>query len=137
MASFNWITALLGGILIGISATILLALNGRIAGISGIVNGAIWGDARENWRWLFLSGMLLGGTFYENFFAPRPTPISTFAPLAMIIGGFLVGFGTRMGSGCTSGHGVCGLGRLSPRSAVAVVTFLITAFITVFIIRHG
>lgn len=137
MASFDWVSALLGGMLIGTSATLLLAFNGRIAGISGIVNGAIWGDARENWRWIFLVGMLVGGACYENFFAPRPTPISTFAPLTMIIGGFLVGFGTRLGSGCTSGHGVCGLGRLSPRSLVAVITFLTTAFITVFIIRHG
>ncbi|MGB3534652.1 MAG: YeeE/YedE thiosulfate transporter family protein [Microcoleaceae cyanobacterium] len=137
MVAFNWISALLGGILIGISATMMLAFNGRIAGMSGIINGAIWGDARQNWRWIFLSGMLLGGTIYENFFAPRPTPISTFAPLAMILGGFLVGFGTRMGSGCTSGHGVCGLGRLSPRSGVAAIAFLTTAVITVFIIGHG
>ncbi len=137
MVAFNWVTALFGGILMGISATVLLAFNGRIAGISGIVNGAIWGDARENWRWIFLTGMLLGGAFYENLLAPKPTPISTFAPLTMIVGGFLVGFGTRLCSGCTSGHGVCGLGRLSPRSFVAVIVFLTTASITVFITHHG
>lgn len=136
MAEFNWMTALFGGVSIGISATILLAFNGRIAGISGIVNGAMDFTDREAWRWFFIMGMLVGGGLYEYAFSPQPTPTSNFAPWAMIIGGFLVGFGTRMGSGCTSGHGVCGLGRLSPRSLVAVATFLATGFATVFIIHH-
>jgi uncharacterized protein len=136
MADFNWATALGGGILIGVSATILLAFNGRIAGISGIVNGAITFTKEELWRWVFLLGMLLGGGLYEYGLAPQPTPTSTFAPWAMIVGGFLVGFGTRMGGGCTSGHGVCGLGRFSPRSGVAVVTFLIAGMMTVWLFRH-
>ncbi|MBD3559854.1 YeeE/YedE family protein, partial [Planktothrix sp. FACHB-1355] len=76
------------------------------------------------------------GILYENVLAPQPTPTAAFSPWAMIIGGFLVGFGTRMGSGCTSGHGVCGLGRLSMRSLVAVLTFMITAILTVFVVRH-
>lgn len=136
MATFNWLTALGGGMLIGLSATLLLAFNGRIAGISGIVNGAIDLTHRELWRWLFLLGLLGGGALYEYVLAPQPTPHSTFAPWAMIVGGFLVGFGTRMGNGCTSGHGVCGLGRLSVRSLVAVITFLVTAILTVFVVRH-
>ncbi|MFB2836093.1 YeeE/YedE family protein [Floridanema evergladense] len=136
MANFNWIYALIGGILIGLSATLLLAFNGRIAGISGIFNGAIAFNKQEVWRWMFILGMLLGGIFSEYVLAPQPTPKSTFVPWAMIIGGFLVGFGTRMGSGCTSGHGVCGLGRLSARSLIAVLTFMITAILTVFIVRH-
>jgi uncharacterized protein len=136
MATFNWITALSGGILIGISATLLLSFNGRIAGISGIVNGAIDLTQRELWRWLFLLGLLGGGALYEYTLAAQPTPHSTFAPWAMVVGGFLVGFGTRMGNGCTSGHGVCGLGRLSGRSLVAVITFLLTAILTVFVVRH-
>lgn len=136
MAEFNWLTALLGGVLIGSSATLLLAFNGRIAGISGMINGAITFTKGEAWRWIFILGMLLGGVLYEYVLPLPPTPKSTFAPLAMIIGGFLVGFGTRMGSGCTSGHGVCGLGRLSTRSLVAVLIFLITAIFTVFIVRH-
>jgi uncharacterized protein len=136
MAEFNWVTALMGGVLIGSSATILLAFNGRIAGISGIVNGAITFAKDEVWRWVFLLGLLLGGALYEYGLASQPTPTSTFVPWAMIIGGFLVGFGTRMGSGCTSGHGVCGLGRLSTRSLVAVLTFLSTAMLTVFVVRH-
>jgi uncharacterized protein len=137
MAEFNWLAALSGGILIGISATLLLAFNGRIAGISGILNGAINATNRESWRWLFLVGMLGGGALYEYFLAPQPTPRSVFTPWAMVLGGFLVGFGTRMGSGCTSGHGVCGLGRLSGRSLVAVLTFMSTAILTVFVVRHG
>lgn len=136
MTEFNPITALLGGILIGLSATLLLMGNGRIAGISGMVNGAITFKPAEAWRWLFLLGMVIGGGLYEYVFAPQPTPVSSFTPLAMIIGGFLVGFGTRMGNGCTSGHGVCGLGRLSWRSLVAVLTFLSSGFITVFVVRH-
>ncbi|HEY9649525.1 MAG TPA: YeeE/YedE family protein [Coleofasciculaceae cyanobacterium] len=136
MAEFNWLTALVGGVLIGLSATLLLAFNGRIAGISGMVNGAITFTKKEVWRWMFLFGMLLGGMLYEYGFASLPTPTSTFAPWAMIVGGLLVGFGTRMGSGCTSGHGVCGLGRLSVRSLVAVLTFVITAILTVFVVRH-
>lgn len=136
MAEFNWITALLGGILIGVSATILLAFNGRIAGISGMVNGAITFKQRDRWRWIFLLGLLIGGALYEYGFALQPTPRSTFSPIAMIVGGLLVGFGTRMGNGCTSGHGVCGLGRLSMRSLIAVLTFLITAIATVFVLRH-
>jgi uncharacterized protein len=136
MADFNWATALSGGILIGVSATILLAFNGQIAGISGIVNGAITFTKEELWRWVFLLGMLLGGGLYEYGLAPQPTPTSTFAPWAMIVGGFLVGFGTRMGGGCTSGHGVCGLGRFTPRSGVAVVMFLIAGMMTVWLFRH-
>ncbi|ESA34195.1 membrane protein [Leptolyngbya sp. Heron Island J] len=131
----TWVTGFLGGLLIGLSATLLLAFNGRIAGISGIVNGAIQGD--EIWRWLFIAGMLLGGLVYEHGLAAEVTPRPILAPGSMILGGFLVGFGTRLGNGCTSGHGVCGLGRLSLRSLVAVLTFLTTAMVTVWITRHG
>lgn len=136
MADFYWPAALLGGILIGISATLLLAFNGRIAGISGILNGAIRFAAAERWRWIFLIGMLMGGALYEYMIAPAPTPRVSLVPVSMVLGGFLVGFGTRMGNGCTSGHGVCGLGRLSGRSLVAVLTFLTTAILTVFVTRH-
>lgn len=136
IAEFNWITGLVGGMLIGLSATIMLAFSGRITGISGMVNNALTFRVEEAWRWLFLGGMLAGAAIYEYVLAAQPTPTSSFVPWAMIAGGFLVGFGTRMGNGCTSGHGVCGLGRRSPRSLVAVVTFMATGMLTVFIFRQ-
>ncbi|MGG6238797.1 YeeE/YedE family protein [Nodosilinea sp. AN01ver1] len=132
----EWLYGLFGGILIGLSATLLLALNGRIAGISGMVNGAITFNPAEVWRWLFLLGLVAGGLVYEYALAPQPTPTYPFAPVTMIVAGLLVGFGTRMGNGCTSGHGVCGLGRLSGRSLVAVITFMATGIATVFFARH-
>ncbi|MGB3614506.1 MAG: YeeE/YedE family protein [Elainellaceae cyanobacterium] len=135
MPDFIWFSALVGGALIGLSATFLLAFNGRIAGISGMINGVLK-RRPEPWRGVFILGLLLGASIYEHGLATSPTPRSTFSPWAMVVGGFLVGFGTRLGNGCTSGHGVCGLGRLSPRSLVAVLTFMSTAILTVFITRH-
>ncbi|MFQ4138224.1 YeeE/YedE family protein [Nodosilinea sp. PGN35] len=132
----EWWYGLVGGILIGLSATLLLALNGRIAGISGMVNGAMTFAAAEVWRWLFLLGLVAGGLIYEYVLAPQPTPTYPFAPLTMTVAGLLVGFGTRLGNGCTSGHGVCGLGWLSGRSLVAVLTFMATGIATVFVTRH-
>lgn len=129
----EWLYGLFGGILIGLSATLLLALNGRIAGISGMVSGAITFTTEESWRWLFLLGLVAGGLVYAYVLAPQPTPTYPFAPGTMIVAGLLVGFGTRLGNGCTSGHGVCGLGRLSGRSLVAVLTFMTTGIVTVFI----
>lgn len=136
MTTVNGLAALSGGMLIGISATVLLLMSGRIAGISGMVNGAITFAKEELWRWSFIAGLLLGAAMYEYGVAAQPTPRSPFAPVAMIVGGLLVGWGTRLGNGCTSGHGVCGLGRLSVRSLVAVLTFLIMGMLTVFVIRH-
>ena len=140
IAHVPWRSALLGGVLIGGSATVLLAFSGRIAGISGMINGAVTFQRSERWRWWFLGGMLLGGVLYEYGLVPRlaleQTPIQDLAPVSMILGGLLVGIGTRMGNGCTSGHGVCGLGRLSVRSLGAVLTFLATAMVTVFVVRH-
>ncbi|MFM7470905.1 MAG: YeeE/YedE family protein [Nodosilinea sp.] len=134
--AIEWWYGLLGGGLIGLSAALLLAFNGRIAGISGILNGAISFTPAQRWCWFFLAGLIGGGLIYEYGLAPRPTPTYSFSPLTMIVAGFLVGFGTRMGGGCTSGHGVCGLGRLSLRSLVAVLTFMVTGAITVFVRRH-
>lgn len=132
----EWWYGLLGGVLIGLSATLLLAFNGRIAGISGMVSGAIAFTTDEAWRWLFLLGLVAGGLLYEYALAPQATPTYPFAPVAMIVAGLAVGFGTRLGNGCTSGHGVCGLGRLSGRSLVAVITFMSTGIATVFVTRH-
>ncbi len=136
MTEFNGIPALAGGLLIGLSATMLLAFNGRIAGISGIVSGSLGWAADRQWRRLFLVGMVLGGLLYEYGLAASPTPTPTAGGWPLVLGGFLVGFGTRLGNGCTSGHGVCGLGRLSLRSLAAVITFLSTAMVTVYLTRH-
>jgi hypothetical protein len=136
-SDINWMAALAGGILTGLGATLLLWLNGRIAGVSGVLNGAINPAAPDKgWRWMFLLGVVGGGLIYELGFSSTPTPVYALLPVAMILGGFLVGYGARMGNGCTSGHGVCGLGRLSPRSFAAVATFMTAAIATVYVIRH-
>ncbi len=132
----HWMMGLWGGGLIGLSATLLLAFNGRIAGISGIVNGAMTFTEAARWQGWFLVGLLAGGGLYEYVLVAQPLPPAPVAPWSMVIGGVLVGVGTRMGNGCTSGHGVCGLGRLSVRSLVAVLTFMTTAALTVFVTRH-
>lgn len=126
----------LGGILIGLSATLLLLFNGRIAGISGILNGLIQNSRSSDswWRISFLFGLMGAGALMMHLLGRETTSAASWPML--VIGGVLVGFGTRMGNGCTSGHGVCGLGRLSKRSFLAVIMFMLTAFITVFITRH-
>jgi uncharacterized membrane protein YedE/YeeE len=139
MENFTPVTGLIGGIIIGIAATVLLWFNGRIAGISGIFNGMITirrkGDVL--WRFLFILGMVAGGVVHQLFMVEEMTYRPLGAPLwLLIVGGIIVGYGTTMGSGCASGHGVCGLGRLSVRSLVAVVLFLGTGILTTFIVRH-
>jgi uncharacterized membrane protein YedE/YeeE len=129
-------TALAGGLLIGIAAGMFVLLNGRIAGISGIVGGllrAARGDVA--WRIAFLAGLLAAPLIYAVA-APLPVPRIDAGYGALVLAGLLVGLGTRYGSGCTSGHGVCGLSRLSPRSLAATGTFMAAGFATVFVIRH-
>jgi uncharacterized membrane protein YedE/YeeE len=125
---------LTSGVLLGLSAMWLLLSLGRIAGISGIVWGSLAGPERA-WRWLFLTGLLAGGLLTHNIIG-QPVPAESAAPLWLIAAsGLLVGLGTRMGGGCTSGHGVCGLGRRSPRSLVATATFMTIGVVTVFIMQ--
>lgn len=137
IVNFTHWSGVIGGALIGLSASALLWLNGRIAGISGILDGALARPGSETfWRWLFLLG-LLGGAAIEFWLVPGSRAFQTHLRWpAFLLAGVLVGFGTRLGGGCTSGHGVCGLGRLSARSLVATVTFLATGTVTVFIVRH-
>ncbi len=128
--------ALAGGLLIGLAAALFVLLNGRIAGISGILGGLLR-PARGDigWRLAFALGIVAAPAVYLLFAAlPRPQVDAGFAEL--IVAGLLVGVGTRYGSGCTSGHGVCGLSRLSPRSLVATLVFMAAGFATVFVIRH-
>lgn len=137
MENFTPISALIGGLLIGGAATLTLWANGRIAGISGILSGVIVpGSSDRIWRILFVLGMLTGAVAYVvTRGAPAELELQV-GPAGAIIAGLLVGFGTRLGSGCTSGHGICGLARFSRRSFAATLVFMATAIITVFVIRH-
>jgi uncharacterized membrane protein YedE/YeeE len=135
LESIMW--ALLGGILIGLAATFLMLLNGRIAGISGILSGVFFQTKGDMfWRIAFIVGLLAGG-LVAPFIFQRPFVFELNASLPMLlVGGFLVGFGTRMGSGCTSGHSVCGIARFSWRSISATITFILSAMLTVALIRY-
>ena len=132
--------SLAGGVLIGLSAALLIALLGRIAGISGITGALLqlptWSSVKQwGWRLAFVVGMCAAPLIWQ-LFAPLPAMTMPSSPALIIIAGLLVGFGTRLGSGCTSGHGVCGLSRLSVRSLAATLTFIATGAITVFVMRH-
>ncbi len=125
---FTPIAAIIGGLLIGLASAALLALNGRIAGISGIFDGALFRrdePGESSWRWTFLAGLILGGAGYVLFTGVDPAAVALErSSILVVVAGLLVGFGTRMSNGCTSGHGVCGNARLSPRSIVATLTFM-------------
>lgn len=127
--------ALSGGLLIGVASWILLAGIGRVSGVSGITSGVLTSKRQPSlWRWAFLIGLVGGGALFTWLLA---TPaVEMRSALMLIPAGFLVGFGTVLGSGCTSGHGVCGLGRRSRRSALAVAIFMVTAMFTVFMVAH-
>ena len=137
MDNFTPVSALIGGGLIGLAAAALLLFNGRIAGISGIVGDLLGPSAAEwGWRVAFLLGLVAGPLVYQAVAGGTLTvTIDAQLPI-LIIGGFLVGFGTNFGSGCTSGHGVCGIARLSPRSIVATAVFMSAGMITVYVMRH-
>jgi uncharacterized protein len=136
MTDFTPVLSLCGGALIGLSATLLMAFHGKIAGMTGIMAGVLPPFAADwGWRAAFLIGAILspmvfvalGGTI--DFFVPLSST-------ALVIGGLIVGIGVTFGSGCTSGHGICGLARFSPRSLAATITFMAAAIVTVFVIRH-
>ncbi|MDM4767165.1 YeeE/YedE family protein [Pelomonas sp. SE-A7] len=134
-------SALLGGALIGLAAALYLLGNGRIAGIAGIVGGALQqlrsgGRIKPDAvRLLFIAGLLIAPWAWQ-LFAPLPVARVDVGPLGLVIAGLLVGFGVRLGNGCTSGHGVCGLSRLSPRSLANVLAFMGAGFVTVYVLRH-
>ncbi|MCB1383771.1 MAG: YeeE/YedE family protein [Notoacmeibacter sp.] len=136
ITDFTPYQSLTGGVLIGLSAVMLMAFNGRIAGMTGILGGILPPYAPNNgWRIAFLIGAVAAPVLYVLMGGAVPfgVPIST---AEMIVGGFIVGIGVTYGSGCTSGHGVCGMARLSPRSIVATITFMITTGLTVYVMRH-
>jgi uncharacterized membrane protein YedE/YeeE len=137
MENFTPSAALVGGALIGLSAVALMGLTGRIAGISGIAGGLLASTAGDTaWRWAFVVGLVGGTLLYRAGGGPLEVLQFSGTPLTLIAAGLLVGFGSGLGSGCTSGHGVCGIARLSKRSALSVATFLITAALTVYVTRH-
>ena len=129
------VNALIGGLLIGVAATLLLWLNGRVAGVSGVIINVIFSKERL-WPALFLAGIAGGALLVYALGGAAPVPRATFPVWLLALSGVFVGFGTALARGCTSGHGVCGLGRLSLRSLVATLTFLIVAIVTTFVVRH-
>jgi uncharacterized protein len=137
MTEPNIFGGLIGGALIGLAAVLLLALNGRIAGVSGILSGLITSTSRGErfWCLAFVFGLIAGAGLYVLARGGLPLELQA-GRLTLLFAGLLVGVGTRLGSGCTSGHGVCGLARRSPRSLVATMIFMVTAALTVFLTRH-
>lgn len=124
-----------GGVFIGLSAILLLIFHGRIAGISGIVNGIIhWHQSDSKWRVYFVLGLLLGGVFVKAL-APESFDIRVAQPMLLVVAGLAVGFGTVLGSGCTSGHGVCGVSRASKRSLIATLIFMVSGMVMVALLR--
>lgn len=137
MTEFTPWTALLGGGLIGLASAILLLSQSRIAGVSGIAAGLLQSAGKaESWRWMFIAGLVLGTVLYTWVGGDTSRIVITSDTTTLVVSGLLVGFGTRMGGGCTSGHGVCGISRGSIRSIVATLTFMSTAAIVVYITRH-
>lgn len=137
MTDFTPFQSLLGGALIGLAAVLLMAFHGRIAGMTGILTGVI-PPLSSGWQWrvAFLAGSIVSPLLFQLFAGTLAFDVPVRTP-ALILGGFIVGIGVHFGSGCPSGHGICGIAHLSPRSIAAVVTFMAAAFVTVFVIRHG
>jgi uncharacterized membrane protein YedE/YeeE len=136
MTDFTPFQSLFGGVLIGLSAVLLMALHGRIAGMTGILTG-ILPPVASDWRWraAFLVGAIAAPLLYGLAGGAIPFSVPVATP-ALVVGGLLVGIGVHFGNGCPSGHGICGLARFSPRSLAAVATFMAAAFVTVYVVRH-
>ncbi len=131
----DFILPLAGGLLIGTSALLMLLVLGRITGISGIYAALFGKEPGGAWRWAFVAGLLAGPLLY-HWLSASPAPLPSDAPAVLtVLAGLLVGFGTRYAGGCTSGHGVCGIGRLSPRSMAATAAFIGAGMLTVFLVR--
>jgi len=135
---FTPLASLAGGVLIGLSAVLLMVFQGRILGATGILSGLMSGDVPgdKSWRAAMMVGMIAGPLLVLALTGQMPVVEVPISLPMILIGGFIVGIGVTFGSGCTSGHGVCGIARLSPRSIVATLTFMVVAFLTVYIIRH-
>jgi uncharacterized protein len=138
MHNLTPLSGLFGGVLIGLAAAMLMVLTGRLAGVSGIVGGLLQArPADQGWRIAFVAGLIAAPLMAALFGAPLPRPAMTQNFALVAATGLLVGFGSRMGNGCTSGHGVCGFARLSARSIAATVIFMVTAVVAIALLRHG
>ena len=137
MENFTPIASLIGGILIGLAAVGMLLFTGRISGVSGIFGGLLNAERGDTaWRAWFIGGLMAGAVFMAFFRPDTLDIVLNKSQIAIIVAGLLVGVGARLGSGCTSGHGVCGVGRLAPRSLVATAVFMTTGALTVFVVNH-
>lgn len=137
MENFTPFSAAAGGILIGISVSLLLMFNGRIAGISGILNGILYAPKNDTvWRLFFLAGLILGSFIFHLLLPDFNIPHVNYPFWLLFAGGFLVGFGSRLANGCISGHGVCGIARLSIRSITATTIFMGAGMVTIYLTRH-
>lgn len=138
MTEFTPFASLFGGLLIGLSAVLLMLFLGRIMGATGILMGALMPDSKDDWSWriVLLLGMFSGPWLFSLFTGSLPAIEVPMSPLMLVLGGLLVGVGVTLGSGCTSGHGVCGLARGSKRSFTAVALFMSSTIITVYMTRH-
>ena len=137
MHNFTPLSGLFGGALIGLAAAMLMLLCGRVAGVSGILGGALTSSADRAWRLAFIAGLIAAAIIAPLFGVPSPAHLASSNLVVFAVAGLLVGFGSRMGNGCTSGHGVCGFARLSTRSIAATVVFMVVAAATVALVRHG
>lgn len=135
IVEFSWTTALTGGLLIGLAAVTMMGTIGKIAGISGIFSSVLRPRSARSWQWAFVGGLFLSGLMIHWLYAPISIDLAANTP-TLIIAGLLVGFGTRLGNGCTSGHGVCGISRFSPRSLTATAVFMGIGMLTVFVMSH-
>lgn len=136
--AFTPFTSLAGGILIGVAAVLLMMVHGRIAGATGVLAGALIPSGLSDWSWrtAMIAGMVTAPLLVFSASGAMPPIQVPVSPLALVTGGLIVGVGVRLGGGCTSGHGVCGMARLSPRSISATLTFMVMTFVTVYVVRH-
>jgi hypothetical protein len=137
MVPFDPLSALFGGALIGLASVLLMVLTGRIAGISGIFGGLVTMGGDKGWRLAFIAGLIVAPLLSGLAGYPLPMPQMPDSWATIVVAGLLVGFGARLGGGCTSGHGVCGIARVSARSLAATAIFMTTAIVVVVIMRHG
>lgn len=135
IAEFTWASALAGGVLIGAAALIMMVTIGRIAGISSIFSSLLKPQSSFRWQWAFIAGLFISGLAIHWLYKPVEMQVESRVPV-LILAGLLVGFGARLGKGCTSGHGVCGISRNSPRSLTATALFMSMGMLVVFILKH-